>query len=373
MRFYRHTPEQQLSVTVREFFINCARKKQRMKITAEQIAKQINGVLEGDPSVEVYGVARIEEAGPGTLAFLANMKYADYLYTTGASVVLIPDDFQPEAVTGATLIRVVDPYTAFAGLLDMYQTYRMQKQGISSLAFVHTSAVVGEGCYIGEFASIGEGVVLGRGVKVYPGTLIGDNSVIGDETILYSGVKIYYDIRIGAGCIIHSGAVIGADGFGFAVQSDRRYKKVPQVGNVVIEDHVEVGANTTIDRATLGSTMIRRGVKLDNQVQIAHNVEIGSDTVIAAQTGISGSVKIGSRCLIAGQVGFVGHIRIADDVTIGAQSGVAASISEPGAVVLGSPAIDASLYKRILVWFRRLPDLGSRVGRLEKSVSELNK
>jgi UDP-3-O-[3-hydroxymyristoyl] glucosamine N-acyltransferase len=338
-----------------------------MIITAQQIATQLQGVIEGDPSIQVHTIAKIEEAREGALAFLSNMKYAPYLYTTKASIVLIPKDFVPESAVTATLIKVADPYSAFAELLAMYQQHRNRKDGISSNAYIHPTAVVGEGCYIGEFVSVGEDVILGSGVKIYPGTILGDRTVIGENTTIYSGVKVYHDTQIGAECIIHSGVVIGADGFGFAVQEDHQYKKVPQIGNVIIEDEVEIGANTTIDRATLGSTLIRKGVKLDNLVQVAHNVEIGAHTVIAAQTGISGSVKIGSHCLIAGQVGFVGHIQIADRVTIGAQSGVAASIKEPGSVVLGSPAMDASLYKRILVWLRRLPDLGNKLNKLEKA------
>ncbi len=339
-----------------------------MKFNAEQIASLINGTVEGDPHVEVDTVSRIEEAEKGSLAFLANPKYNRFLYTTEASIVLISRIFNIEGPVKSTLIRVDDPYTAFAGLLEIYRKYRFEKEGLSDTAAIHETAVLGEGCYVGDLAFIGEGVILGKGVKIWPQVYIGDKVIVGDNTIIYPGVKVYHDTVIGADCTIHSGVVIGADGFGFAVQSDKRYLKVPQVGNVVIEDNVEIGANTTIDRATIGSTIIRRGVKLDNLVQVAHNVEIGSDTVIAAQTGISGSVKIGSRCLIAGQVGFVGHIEIADDVIIGAQSGVPASIKTPGSIVLGSPAIDASLYKRILVWFRRLPEIGSKINLLEKKI-----
>lgn len=337
-----------------------------MKFTAAQIAELVQGTVEGDPNAAVDTVAKIEEGTAGSLSFLANPKYTPYLYTTGSSVVLIREDLHPDKEVQSTLIRVKDPYTAFARLLEVYQQKTQPEPSISPLAYIHPSAVVGENCYIGEFAWIGEGVVIGKGVKVYPQVYLGNRSTVGDHTVLYPGVKVYHDTRIGHSCILHAGVVLGGDGFGFAVQSDQHYLKVPQIGNVVLEDHVEIGANTTIDRATLGSTIIRKGVKLDNLVQIAHNVEVGEDTVIAAQTGVSGSTHIGKRCLIAGQVGFVGHIRIADGVTIGAQSGVSGNIREEGAVVLGSPAIDASLYKRILVWFRKLPELGSRVSDLEK-------
>jgi UDP-3-O-[3-hydroxymyristoyl] glucosamine N-acyltransferase len=337
-----------------------------MRFTALQIAELVQGTIEGDPNAEVYTVAKIEEGFSGSLAFLANPKYTPYLYTTGASIVLIHKDLQLEASIQGTLIRVSDPYTAFARLLEVYQQNAQPPAGVSPLAYLHPSVVVGKDCYIGEFAWIGEGVVLGDGARIYPQVYVGDRSTIGDHSILYPGVKVYRDSRIGVQCILHAGVIIGADGFGFALQSDQHYLKVPQIGNVVLEDFVEIGANTTVDRATLGSTIVRKGVKLDNLVQIAHNVEIGEDTVIAAQTGVSGSTRIGKRCLIAGQVGFVGHIQIADGVTIGAQSGVSATIRNEGAVVLGSPAIDASLYKRILVWFRKLPELGTRISQLEK-------
>jgi UDP-3-O-[3-hydroxymyristoyl] glucosamine N-acyltransferase len=337
-----------------------------MRFTAVQIAELVQGTIVGDPNAEVYTVAKIEEGFPGSLAFLANPKYTPHLYTTGASIVLVREDLHPEKPVDSTLIRVKDPYTAFARLLEVYQQKSQPQAGVSPLAYVHPSAVLGENCYVGEFAWIGQGVVIGQEVKIYPQVYLGDRSAVGDHTIIYPGVKAYHDTQIGAHCILHAGVILGADGFGFAPQSDQHYLKVPQIGNVVLEDHVEIGANTTVDRATLGSTIIRKGVKLDNLVQVGHNVEIGEDTVIAAQTGISGSTHIGKRCLIAGQVGMIGHIRIADRVTIGAQSGVSASIPDEGAIVMGSPAIDASLYKRILVWFRKLPELGTRVSQLEK-------
>lgn len=341
-----------------------------MKFSARQIADLVSGTIDGDPLVEIHTVAKIEEAGPGSLAFLANPKYYPFIYKTGASIVLVQTEFVPDQPVKPTLIRVQDPYSSFATLLEYYQQFRLDKRGISPLASIHPTAVIGEDCYIGDFTSIGEGVVVGKGSKIYPQVYLGDNVTVGEDTTIHPGVKVYFDTKIGSHCIIHSGVVLGADGFGFAVQSDHQYKKVPQIGNVVIEDYVELGANTAIDRATLGSTIIRRGVKLDNFVQVAHNVEIGEDTVIAAHTGISGSTKVGSRCIIAGQVGFNGHIQVADDVKVGAQSGVAATISEAGVSVLGTPAIDASLNKRMLVWFRRLPELGARISALEKLMKQ---
>lgn len=336
-----------------------------MKYTAQQIADLLSGHIDGDRTVAVNTIARIEEAGPGALAFLANPKYTSFIYLTKASIVLVRHDFVPERPVTATLIRVEDPYTAFASLLEMVNKERNNRTGVSGNASIHPSAILGEDIYVGDFSYIGEDVEIGSSVKIYPQVFIGDNVKIGANTIIYPGVRIYQDCRIGEHCIIHAGVVIGGDGFGFAVQADNIYKKVPQTGNVVLEDYVEVGANTTIDRATLGSTIIRQGVKLDNLIQVAHNVEIGEHSVIAAQTGISGSTKLGKRCMVAGQVGFVGHLEIADDVKIGAQSGVSGNIRNKGAVVLGSPAIDASLYKRILVWFRRLPEMGSRLNDLE--------
>jgi UDP-3-O-[3-hydroxymyristoyl] glucosamine N-acyltransferase len=342
-----------------------------MKFTAQQIAELVSGTVEGNILEEVDTVAGIEAAGKGSLAFLANPKYIPQIYTTGASIVLVQKDFKPENPVQATLIRVEDPYTSFAILLAFYQKMLGEKKGISSLAFIHPTAAVGEGCYIGEFSYIGEGAVIGNHVKIYPQVYIGDKVQVGDDTVLHPGVKVYHDCKLGRSCILHSGVVIGADGFGFAAQSDHQYKKVPQIGNVVIDDYVEMGANTTVDRATMGSTLIGRGVKLDNLVQIAHNVEIGEDTVIAALTGISGSTKIGKQCIIAGQVGFVGHITVADGVRIGAQSGVSAAITAEGKAFLGTPAVDASLQKRILVWIRNLPDLASRLTELEKKIRKI--
>ncbi|HRZ42571.1 MAG TPA: UDP-3-O-(3-hydroxymyristoyl)glucosamine N-acyltransferase [Bacteroidales bacterium] len=342
-----------------------------MKFSAEQIAGLISGTIEGNPQAVVNTVSGIETAEEGSLAFLANPKYFPLIYDTKATIVLVSRDFKPEKPVNPTLVRVDDPYHAFAGLLGYYQKMQENRTGISPLAYIHPEAVVGPDCYVGEFAWIGAGSVLGNRVKVYPQTYVGDQCRIGDESILYPGVKIYHGCRIGKSCILHSGVVIGADGFGFAVNEDHAYDKVPQIGNVVMGDRVEVGANTAIDRSTMGSTLIGAGVKLDNFVQIAHNVEIGENTVIAAHTGVSGSTKIGKNCLIAGQVGFVGHIRVADGVKIGAQSGVSAAVSEEGKALLGTPAVDASLQKRILVWIRKLPELAARLASLESRVHRI--
>lgn len=339
-----------------------------MKYTALQIADFLTGQIEGDPKTEVYKVDKIDKADHGALSFLANPKYTKFIYDTKASIVLVSNDFVPEKKVKTTMIRVEDPYSAFAKILEMYQQNRLNKSGISKKASIEKSAKLGKNIYIGDFVHIGDDVVIGSDVKIFPQVYVGDNVKIDDNTIIYPGVKIYADTVIGKSCIIHSGVVLGADGFGFVVQDDNKYKKVPQTGNVILEDRVEIGANTAIDKATLGSTIIRSGVKIDNLIQIAHNVEIGRDTVIAAQTGISGSTKIGSRCLIAGQVGFVGHIDIADEVKIGAQSGVSSSIKDKGAAVMGSPAFDASIYRRVLVLFKRLPDIVRRLQKIENAL-----
>lgn len=342
-----------------------------MKFSAEQIAGLISGTVEGNPNAEVNTVSGIETAEVGSLAFLANPKYFPLIYDTKATIVLVSRDFKPERTVNPTLVRVDDPYHAFAGLLGYYQKMLEDRTGISPLAFIHPEAMLGSDCYVGEFAYIGAGAVLGDRVKIYPQTYVGDQCRIGEDTILYPGVKIYHGCRIGKSCILHSGVVVGADGFGFAVNDNNAYDKVPQIGNVVIGDRVELGANTAIDRATMGSTLIGNGVKLDNFVQIAHNVEIGENTVIAAHTGVSGSTKIGRNCLIAGQVGFVGHIKVADGVKIGAQSGISAEVTEEGKALLGTPAVDASLQKRILVWIRKLPELAGRLASAENRIKQL--
>lgn len=341
-----------------------------MEFTAKDIAGLLGGLIDGNPEVKVNKLAKIEEGEPQALSFLANPKYTNYIYSTQSSIVIVKSDFQPEMPVSSTLIRVDDPYSAFAKLLEIYDGMQKDKSGISSLAAVSQSATIGRNVYIGEFSFIGDNVTLGDNVKIYPQTFIGENVTIGPDTTIYPGVKIYHNCTVGKECMIHAGVVIGADGFGFAPQSDNNYKKVAQIGNVVIEDNVEIGANTTIDRATLGSTIIRRGVKLDNLIQVGHNVEVGENTVIAAQTGISGSTKIGKNCMVGGQVGFAGHIVIADEVKIGAQAGVGGSITKPGSIVLGAPAIDISRFKRSIAVFNNLDKLAARVNELERSMKQ---
>jgi len=343
-----------------------------MEFTAQQIAELLGGTVEGNPDVRVTGLSKIEEGIPGTLTFLANPAYTHYIYTTGSSLVIVNNNFVPDKPlpAGLTLLRVKNAYDAFARLLEIHASFVARKSGISSRCYISPSASLGKNLYIGEFAWIGEGVTLGDHVQIYPQVFIGENVTIGSETIVYPGARIYRDCRIGNHCTIHGGAVIGSDGFGFAPQDDRHYRKVPQVGNVILEDHVEIGANTTVDRATIGSTILRRGVKLDNLIQVAHNVEIGEDTVIAAQTGISGSVKVGRQCMVGGQVGFVGHIVIADNLKIGARSGVENSLLQEGAVVFGAPAIEASKARRNYVHWRNFDEIVKKLNTLEKQVKK---
>ncbi|NVN96319.1 MAG: UDP-3-O-(3-hydroxymyristoyl)glucosamine N-acyltransferase [Bacteroidetes bacterium] len=341
-----------------------------MKFTVQQIADTLNGIVEGNPEITVDKLSKIEEGTPGSLSFLANKIYTPHIYNTLASAVIVNKDFVPDQPITVTLIKVDDAYSAFAKLLDFYNQVKLNKTGISQMAFIAPTATVGENNYIGEFASVGENVKLGKNVKIYPQVYLGDNTVIGDNTTLFAGAIIYSDTVIGNNCIIHAGVVLGADGFGFAQQTDNIYNKVAQIGNVVIEDNVEIGANTSIDRATLGSTIIKKGVKLDNQIQIGHNVVIGENTVIVSQTGIAGSTKIGKNCMIAGQVGIVGHITIADNVKIGAQSGINSSIKKEGAALLGSPAFNVSEYRKISVHFRNLSKLVARIEELERKLKE---
>lgn len=336
-----------------------------MKFTASEIAALINGKVEGNPDIQIHKLSKIEQGEPGSIAFLGNPKYTHYIYNTLASVVIVNDDFIPEQKLECTLIRVENAYNAFAMMLDAYNQIRQNKTGISKLAYIPETASVGANCYVAEFVSIGENVEVGDNAKIYPGAVIGDNVTIGKGTIIYAGVKIYNDCSVGANCTLHAGVVIGADGFGFAPQSDNHYQKVAQIGNVIIEDNVEIGANTTIDRATLGSTIIRKGAKIDNLIQIAHNVEIGENTVIAAQTGIAGSAKIGRNCMIAGQVGIIGHLEIGDNVKIAAQSGISTTVP-PDSIIMGSPAFDISAYRKSYVYFRNLPKLVNRLEKLEK-------
>lgn len=341
-----------------------------MEFTAVQIASFLSGTVEGDPEVKVYNVAKIEEGAPGMLSFLANPKYAQYLYTTQSSIVLINNDFELQDKVGATLIRVPDAYAAFAQLLGLYQQFMQSKVGVSSLSFISSDATYGDDAYIGEFAYIGQRVKIGDRVKIYPQAYIGDDVVIGDDTVIYAGAKLYSQTVVGKSCIIHAGAVLGADGFGFAPQEDGSYKKIPQIGNVVLGDNVEIGANTCIDRATMGSTRVKEGVKLDNLIQIAHNVELGKNTAMAAQAGVSGSTKLGDNCVVAGQVGFVGHIHIASNTKIGAQSGIIGSIKKEGEEVMGSPAIPVKDFLRMSVYTKNIEKLVRRVEELEKKLNE---
>lgn len=336
-----------------------------MKVKAIQISEALQGILEGNPDVEVFKPAKIEEGTAGSITFLSNMKYKNYLYTTEASVVLIPTDFVLEKEVSATLIRVASPYEAFSQLLGLYQSMLpAPKIGIEQPSFIAASAEIGEAVYVGAFTRIGENVKIGKNVKIYSNVSIADHTTIADNTIIHNGVHIYSASVIGKNCEIHSGTIIGSDGFGFAPQQDGSYKKIPQIGNVVIEDDVEIGANVTIDRATLGSTIIRQGVKIDNLVQIAHNVEVGKNTVIASQTGIAGSAKIGNNCTIGGQVGIVGHIIIGNNVKIQAQSGVGHNLPDKTAVQ-GTPALSYMEYNRAYVLFKKLPELEKRITELE--------
>jgi UDP-3-O-[3-hydroxymyristoyl] glucosamine N-acyltransferase len=341
-----------------------------MKFTAEQIATALNGIVDGDPAIEVSNLSKIEEGKPGTLSFLANPKYTPHIYQTAASIVIVNEDFKPEKEIQSTLIRVKDAYSAFAGLLDMYQQSKGKPSGISEKSHIAKSAVIGKDVYIGEFVSIGENALVGDNTQIYPNTTIGNNCKIGNQTIIHAGVKIYEDCVVGNECHLHAGAVIGADGFGFAPNEDKSYKKVPQIGNVVIEDNVDIGANTCIDRATLGSTIIRKGAIIDNLVQIAHNVEIGEHTAVAAQTGISGSTKFGSNCILAGQTGFAGHLTIANGTIVTAQSGVGRNIKQENTIYEGSPAFKHKDFQKSYIHFRRLNDLVNRVNELEKQLKE---
>lgn len=341
-----------------------------MEFKAQIIADFLGGTIEGDVNATVTDVAKIEEGRPGTLAFLSNPKYNKYLYNTEATIVIVNQDMQLEAEVKTTLIRVPDAYKAFASLLELYQQAKGSKTGIENPSFIDDSATLGNDVYCGAFAYIGKNVRIGNHVKIYPHTYIGDNSVIGDDTILFSGVKIYEDTRIGRACVLHSGAVIGSDGFGFAPMEDGTYKKIPQVGNVILEDLVEIGANTTIDCATMGSTIIRKGTKIDNLVQIAHNVEIGENTVMAALTGIAGSTKVGKNCRFGGQVGVAGHITIGDNVNLGAMTGVSNNIKSDRTVLL-APAMDIAQAAKVTVVYRNLPALREQVLNLEKQVAQL--
>jgi UDP-3-O-[3-hydroxymyristoyl] glucosamine N-acyltransferase len=342
-----------------------------MEFKAREIAAIIGGTIEGDPEIVINKLAKIEDGEPNSLSFLANPKYEPFIYNTGSSVVIVSKDFKPEHPLPCSVIRVDDPYTAIANLLDIYNQMNKPRTGISTLAFIAGSAKTGKNVFIGEFVYVGENVTIADNAKIYPQVYLGDNVKIGEGTILYPGVKIYHDCEVGKKCTIHAGVVLGADGFGFAPQDDNNYMKIAQIGNVVIEDNVEIGANTTIDRATMGSTIIRKGVKLDNLIQVGHNVEIGENTVIAAQVGIAGSTQLGRNCMIGGQAGFAGHIVIADDVKIGAQAGIPNNIKQPGSIMLGAPAIEIGRFRRSIAVFNNLDKLVQRVSELEKKLTEV--
>ncbi len=343
-----------------------------MEFTAQLIANYLKGEIVGNPEETVHDISRIEEGKKGTLAFLANPKYEKYLYETQASIVLINKNLHIDKKVNATLIKVDDAYQAFAALLNLYTSSLPQKKGTDAQSYIHETAKVGTDCYIGAFAFIGEKAVIGNNVKIYPQVYIGDNVSVGDNTTLYPGVKIYKDCIIGKNCILHASAVVGSDGFGFA-PGEGVYQKIPQLGNVIIEDNVEIGSNTSIDRATMGSTIIHKGTKLDNLIQIAHNVEIGENTVICGQSGVAGSTKVGNNVMIGAQAGVVGHITVADEVKIGAQSGVSHSLTNKGEIVLGSPAYNIRETKKSLIIIKRLPELYAKVLELEKELEGLRK
>jgi UDP-3-O-[3-hydroxymyristoyl] glucosamine N-acyltransferase len=344
-----------------------------MEFNAATLAGFLKGEIEGNPEVKVNTIAKIEEGQIGALSFLANPKYEHYIYETKSSIVLVNKSFVPSAKVHATLIRVENSYEAFASLLRLVDQARPRKKGIHSTAIIETTAKIGSDVFIGPYVYIGENCEIGDGCSLYPHVYIGDNTKLGKNCTINPGVKIYHDCLLGEGCIIHAGSVIGSDGFGFAPQSDSEFMKIPQLGNVILEDLVEIGANVAIDRATIGSTIIRRGVKLDNLIQIGHNVEVGENTVMAGQTGIAGSTKVGKNCMFGGQVGIAGHLKIADGTKIGAQGGILGDIKEENTVILGSPAIEIKQFLRSSVVFKKLPELKTKIDLLEKEIESLKK
>ena len=339
-----------------------------MKFTAEQIAEILEGEVVGNPNAEVHTLSKIEEGSNGSLTFLANPKYQSFIYTTKATITIVNKTFEPEQTIETTLIKVEDAYKSFSKLLEYYNQVKLMKSGIEQPSVISENVVYGEGLYLGSFAYIGKNVVIGDNVKIYPNSFIGDNVVIGNNCVFFAGAKVYSESVIGNNCTIHSGTIIGSDGFGFAPSEDGTYNKVPQIGNVILEDNVEIGACTTIDRATLGSTIIRKGAKLDNQIQIAHNVEIGENTVIAAQAGIAGSTKIGKNCQIGGQVGIAGHLTIGNNVRVQAQSGIGRNIKD-GETLQGSPTFGYSDFSKSYVHFKNLPKI---VGEIEEMKKKIN-
>ncbi len=340
-----------------------------MEFTAKQIAEFVNGNVEGDENATINAFAKIEEGKQGAISFLSNPKYTHYLYTTESSVVLVNDDLKLDKEIGATLIRVPNAYEAVARLLQLYESLKPKKNGISPLASIASSAKIGDNCYVGPFAYIGENVVVGDNTQIYPNVTIGDNATVGKGSLLYPNVTVYHGCKIGNNVIIHAGSVIGADGFGFAPNANG-YDKIPQIGIVTIEDDVEIGANTCIDRSTMGSTYLRRGVKLDNLIQIAHNTDIGANTVMSAQVGIAGSTKVGEWCMFGGQVGLAGHIKIGNKVFLGAQSGVPGNIKDDQTLI-GTPPMEPKKYFKSQAIFRRLPEIYAKINELEKEIKKL--
>ena len=341
-----------------------------MEFSAKQIAEYLGGTVEGNPEAKVSTFAKIEEGVPGAISFLANPHYAHYLYTTESSIVLVNKDFQLEQEVKATLVRVDNAYECIARLLTLYQSTMQKRKGVHALAFVAESAKLGEDVYVGPFAYVGDGVEIGRGTQIYPSAVVEEGATIDEDCILYPHATVYYGCKLGNRVTLHSGAVIGADGFGFAPAADG-YEKIPQIGIVTIEDDVEIGANTCVDRSTMGTTLIHRGVKLDNLVQVAHNCEVGSHTVMSAQVGVAGSTKIGEWCMFGGQVGIAGHAVIGDRVLSGAQAGIAGSIRKGNVTIQGSPAIDAKNFMRSSVVFKYLPEMQNELNRLKKEVEAL--
>ncbi len=344
-----------------------------MEFSAQQIAEYLKGQVVGNPEIKVSNFSKIEAGEPGTLTFLSNPKYTEYIYTTKASVVLVNDTFEPERELSTTLIKVANSYEALASLLSLVDQLKPKKSGISSLACISEKATLGENAYVGEYTCIESGAVIGKDAKIYPQVYIGDNVRIGDNVTLFPGVKIYKECVIGNNVTVHAGTVIGSDGFGFAPTEDGRYEKIPQIGIVIINDDVEIGANTTIDRSTMGATVVGKGVKIDNLVQIAHNVEVGENTVMAALTGIAGSTKIGKHCMFGGQSGAVGHLTIADGNVFAARCGVSNSIKQPNGMYHGFPHVEAKTFQRSFVCFRNFPAIRNQILDLEKQVAELKK
>lgn len=341
-----------------------------MEFSAEQIAGILEGTVEGNPDITVSGLSKIEEGETHTLSFLANMKYEEHIYSTGASVVIVNKEFEPSKALPETLtlVKVDDAYSCFAKLLEVYNQMRQKQPGIDKNAHISESAKIGQDVYIGPGVYIGDDAVIGDNVKIYPNTFIGDNVSVGNDTLIHPNVSIYHDCKIGNKCLIHAGAVVGADGFGFAPDENGEFQKVPQIGNVILEDNVDIGANSTIDRATLGSTILRKGVKIDNLVQVAHNVEIGNNSAMAAQVGIAGSTKVGKHVMVGGQAGISGHIKIADKTQIVAQSGIPGSVKRSGKTLMGSPGIDIDDFKKSYFGFRKLPYILNKLRELEEKL-----